>query len=588
MQASQLPSKIYLPFAYSGTKNTIPVASQIDIKPGAASFTDGFPPLTLTPVSSGGVPPFGADFNGILYALSLIQQWQSGGGLFTYDATWSLDNGGYPQGAVLAKVTTAAFTGSISGTTLTVTAVTSGVIAVGQVLSGSGVTADTVITAYGTGTGGAGTYTVNNSQTLASDALTSSGEPGQWMSLVDDNTSDPDAGGAGWVAIGPYAVQSGDYSTGADTGAVNALSVALTPTPATLTPGMSFWVTGIKATNTGAATVTVATSGGNVTLPIQFPGAVPLSGGELVAGYSALLRINEAATAATLLQSTAVDVAPTPPLGDNSTKLATTAFVTAAIASSANLVGATRNAKMYVSAASASGTFTADEIVVATALGGTTTTLFSYAQALNLATIGAGGMDTGTAPASGFVSLYAIHGASGQSILACNVTTSSGSVYSGTHMPSGYTQSALIGIWPTNASAVLVPGLIADPLGRKFQYQSYIALYTGGATVAAVTSLDLAPAVPAVAKSASIIIGCAYTSASSTNHAAAAADANGTGGFDAVYYNGPSVVADPVGGMVAGSGECTFRDVPITTSQTIYHVNGGSGSTFAYVSDYSW
>jgi len=67
----------------------------------------------------------------------------------------------------------ASVTGYISGTTLTVTAVTSGVLVTGQALSATGMTAGTYITALGTGTGGTGTYTVNNSQTLFS-----SGSPG--------------------------------------------------------------------------------------------------------------------------------------------------------------------------------------------------------------------------------------------------------------------------------------------------------------------------------------------------------------------------------------------------------------------------
>jgi len=57
-------------------------------------------------------------------------------------------------------------TGSISTTTLNVTAVASGTLAVGQLVSGTGVTPGTMITALGTGTGGAGTYTVSLSQTV--------------------------------------------------------------------------------------------------------------------------------------------------------------------------------------------------------------------------------------------------------------------------------------------------------------------------------------------------------------------------------------------------------------------------------------
>jgi Phage stabilisation protein len=59
-------------------------------------------------------------------------------------------------------------TAAITGTTLTVASVTSGTLYVGQTIQGAGITTQTIITALGTGTGGAGTYTVNNSQTIAS------------------------------------------------------------------------------------------------------------------------------------------------------------------------------------------------------------------------------------------------------------------------------------------------------------------------------------------------------------------------------------------------------------------------------------
>ncbi len=58
----------------------------------------------------------------------------------------------------------ALFTGSISGTVLTITAVESGTLQVGSQLFGATLIAGTTITALGTGTGGVGTYTVNNSQ----------------------------------------------------------------------------------------------------------------------------------------------------------------------------------------------------------------------------------------------------------------------------------------------------------------------------------------------------------------------------------------------------------------------------------------
>lgn len=66
----------------------------------------------------------------------------------------------------------AIFTGSISGTTLTIVGGTiAGRVGVGSRIFGVGVTAGTAITALGSGTGGAGTYTINNSQTVGSEGM---------------------------------------------------------------------------------------------------------------------------------------------------------------------------------------------------------------------------------------------------------------------------------------------------------------------------------------------------------------------------------------------------------------------------------
>lgn len=70
-------------------------------------------------------------------------------------------------------ITDLSCTGSIAGTTLTVTAVANGNLEVGQEITGTGVTAGTTITALGTGTGLTGTYTVSASQTVASTTITS-------------------------------------------------------------------------------------------------------------------------------------------------------------------------------------------------------------------------------------------------------------------------------------------------------------------------------------------------------------------------------------------------------------------------------
>ncbi len=58
------------------------------------------------------------------------------------------------------------FTGSISGTTLTVSAVQNGTINIGDAVLGEGIYPGTFVISLGTGTGGIGTYTVNQSQTV--------------------------------------------------------------------------------------------------------------------------------------------------------------------------------------------------------------------------------------------------------------------------------------------------------------------------------------------------------------------------------------------------------------------------------------
>lgn len=101
MQLSNKPDKLVLPFAASGAKNTIPAASQIGIVAGKASLTDGFPPLTRTPLSAGGVPPSGLDMNGILYEMSAVIRWANAGGGYPFDSAFAADTnvGGYPKGA---------------------------------------------------------------------------------------------------------------------------------------------------------------------------------------------------------------------------------------------------------------------------------------------------------------------------------------------------------------------------------------------------------------------------------------------------------------------------------------------------------
>lgn len=160
MQASQIPNKFTLPFASGagpGFIRTVPVASQIGIQPGAASETDGFPPLNFLPVGSGGVPPFGQDANGILNKTTAWDRWFSAGGPVQWDSVFSATWGGYPAGA-----------------------------------------------------------TVQSTVTLGLF----------WFCTIDNNTTNPDSGGAGWLSYSPVGsvtrivTASGIFVTNISDGAV--------------------------------------------------------------------------------------------------------------------------------------------------------------------------------------------------------------------------------------------------------------------------------------------------------------------------------------------------------------------------------
>ncbi|HEF5874769.1 TPA: phage tail protein [Burkholderia cenocepacia] len=155
---------------------------------------------------------------------------------------------------------------------------------------------------------------------------------------------------------------------------------------------------------------------------------------------------------------------------------------------------------MNVSSASALATFTADEIVVETTLGGGFFRLAGFNKTINLATTGAGGMDTGSAPTSGFVALYAIYNPTTQTsaLLATNAASAlAPSVYGGGSMPSGYTASALLTVVPTNSSSQFAPVFVQD---RKVNILQYTALSSSSSSGFTNTALSIAGGVPRNAK----------------------------------------------------------------------------------------
>jgi hypothetical protein len=375
MLASQVPASFPIPFANAagaGFIRSIPQASQIGVQNGAASLTDGFPPLTFLAVTAGGVPPFGQDMNGLLNQISAGVQWQQVGGNPTYNASFAVAIGGYPNGAVLQSgdgtgfwrstvdnnttdpdASAASFTGSISGTTLTVTAVASGTVTVGQVLSGTGITSGTLITALGTGTGGNGTYTVQTSQTASSTTITASGGS-NWLPVVFYGAASIP------VTNANVTLSAAQYSK-----PIIIITGTLTANVQVVFPGnVQEWYV-VNQTTAGAFTLSVVVSGGT---PVALAsGATQLRGNGTNVNIDAL-QVGAATASQHAVQFSQV----------------------------AGVVGSVRNLVSSVTTAGTTKTVTADEVIVETALGGLRYCMSSLNLTGNLATQ----MDTGSAPAS--------------------------------------------------------------------------------------------------------------------------------------------------------------------------------------------
>ena len=99
------PQLIVKPFgadAVDPANITLPIPVEPTVTPGQANFNEGFPAITMVdPVSQGGVPPFGQDFNGIFYMITAYLVWLQGGGGFTFDQDFVDENGGYAEGSIL-------------------------------------------------------------------------------------------------------------------------------------------------------------------------------------------------------------------------------------------------------------------------------------------------------------------------------------------------------------------------------------------------------------------------------------------------------------------------------------------------------
>ena len=99
------PKLLSKPWASDGLKNNIPTERNGGLAQEAATYAEGFPNITMTPISVGGKPPSGKDMNGVLYEISAHTVWQNQGGRYRFDQAFCDAIGGYPKGAVLINDT---------------------------------------------------------------------------------------------------------------------------------------------------------------------------------------------------------------------------------------------------------------------------------------------------------------------------------------------------------------------------------------------------------------------------------------------------------------------------------------------------
>ena len=165
-----------------------------------------------------------------------------------------VNTGNFLAAGVLGAYTAASYTGGISngsgvaGTVLNVTAVASGTIFIGQRVTGTGVTSNTLITGFGTGSGGVGTYTVSISPlvgagtTLTGAASAIAATPAAGDNSVNIATTafvQNVAGNLGTMSTqnaNAVAITGGTWTTG---GSINSISVTTIGSNATGTKTIS-------------------------------------------------------------------------------------------------------------------------------------------------------------------------------------------------------------------------------------------------------------------------------------------------------------------------------------------------------------
>lgn len=98
------PDLILVPFAQDAPAvnvDAIPVNLSPSDPPQAASWSQGFPTVTMTPLAAGGIPPRGQSFNGVLQDITEHLVYIGGGGQYRWSSAYVTAKGGYSIGDVI-------------------------------------------------------------------------------------------------------------------------------------------------------------------------------------------------------------------------------------------------------------------------------------------------------------------------------------------------------------------------------------------------------------------------------------------------------------------------------------------------------
>ncbi|GAA7771015.1 hypothetical protein HpMS107_56930 [Helicobacter pylori] len=347
-------------------------------------------------------------------------------------------------------------------------------------------------------------------------------------------------------------------AVGTDVGTASAHVVNYTPVIGSLVDGTPFWYK-VKFGNLGGVTLNVNGLGA---FPVVGAAHQALTGGEYVSGGKALVVWRADINSFILILCTGGALQVSPGL---------TAIQAAQYGQLTGIVGSARNVSATLSAPATSITFTADELVAETALGGLQFKAANFSQTLNLAMTGIGGMDTGTAPISGFVGVYAGYNPTTQAwgVFATNATAAAvGNVYGGANRPAGYTATMLISVWPTNGSGQLI---IATQQDRKISFAP-IAIISTSTQQAAYALFNAAPAVPKNAKTCRPSVNINSSLASATLSTQVAASAAGVGECTITTVS-----------VINNSGQATpLQHVPLITQQGLYYIATVTSGTMSF------